>query len=393
MIFESVIYKDEIDSCFTEIALERALNESSLLFDILYFENTNDKSTTEKFKSMINKIIEAFKAFIIKCKDYLKNAVNKITNRITDAYTEYKLKDIFNSFDTSITKAEKLGIKSFKYIDMKALFNCLDDECNMYEKVINKFSRDYIKRGAPKDAEKMLHKFKEISEKYDTKLKSILNETKEFSIHEAKQIVIMMQNCKSIGTGGYTNIVDKHTAMCDDIEKFMISTLKSLEKYSEETGYIQNAKTLQQMIHNSCVQIHTHSAECITSLIRHGIPIICNIDEIAHAKASNNSDETTSNKRELVRNIASTVSNTVGVYIDNTVKSEQKVARKNDVKDWKYTKGESPLTFSKRELTDDEELSAIKKASLKTTFDIGSQLAGQAFVKGMSKKVQQKISK
>lgn len=369
MIVESVIYEEELDSCFAELALEKALNTSILLFDMIYFEGMDDKTSSEKFKSLINRIIEAFKSFIIKCKDYLKAAVNKITGRVTDTLTEFNLKYVIQSFDASIAKAEKLGMKTFKFIDMKALLNCLDDECNMYEKAIKKFSREYIRRGAPKDAEKMLQKFNKISEKYDTKLKDILNEDKEFSIREAKHIVYMIQNCKSVRKGGYTDIVDRYSAMCDDIEKITVGTLKSLNSYSEDTGYIQNAKTLQQMIHNSCVRIHTHSAECITAILRYGIPIICKIDKMAHTNDVDTGTvdkdglrvyevkDTSSPEHQRTRNIVSDVSKAIGDSAYNTIKSVRKVVRKTDIKDWKFTKGESPLTFDrKRDLTDNEKI-------------------------------------
>lgn len=372
MIFESVIYEEEIESYENEIALARALNDSYLLINMLYYENTNDESKSEKIKNMIDRIIKSFKVFIIKCKDYLKSAIKKLIGRISDAYTEYKLKDMISKFDSSIAKAEKAGMKSFNFIDIKAMFNCLNDECNMYEKTIKKFTKEYIKHASPNSAEKMLNKFNEISVTYDTKLKDIFNNTKEYSINEAKDIVSMIEKCKSVKNGGYTDIVDRYMTVCDEVETLTINTLNSLNKYSEDTGYIQNAKTLQKMIHNSCIKLQVHSAECITAILKTAIPLICKIDSIAHTKFEDtgkvNDDglkiyeknDTSSDKHKEIRNTVSNVSEFIGTSSDIGLKSLRKVTRKNDIKDWKFTKGESPLSFDRRHITNDE----IKKAAI-----------------------------
>lgn len=380
MILEHFIYEEEINSYETELIMERALYESMLSVDMAYYESAN-MSTTDKITSLIKRAIEAFKAFMVKCRDYLKSAVKMLTGRVTEAYTEYTVRDVVANFDSYIVNAEKSGMKTFTFFDVKAIVRCLNDECDDYIKAIKNFQRAYIKRGAPKDAEKMLAKFDEIAEKHGAKLQEIINTKKTYSIREAKHIAHMINNSRSVKRGGFIDVVDRFDTVCDEIETLTINTLNSLDKYSEDTGYIQNAKTLQQMIHNGCVRMKVHAGECVTALLTIGIPLMCHIDKLAHTKTVDTgavTDEglkiyvhkdTSSADRKYNRKLIESISSTAGNLSSANLKSLRKITRKNDLKDWEFTKGESPLSFDSRKPTIDE----LKKSAASTAVNMATQ--------------------
>lgn len=356
-MIEFIIHEDELDLYENELILERTLLNSNVAIDLFFCEKSNsinDTNNIEKFKNMIHRIIESFKAFMIKCREYLKLSLDKITERISDAYRVHKLTSIFKNFNRSIEKAKAAGMKSFEFIDVKALHKCLDNETIEYERAINNFIKSYIKRASPKDAEKMLMKFNEISEKYDNKFKDIINEKKEYSITEAKVVSFFLSD----GNNEFTTIVNNYINNCKDIERLTLSTLNSLNEYSEDTGYIQNAKTLQQMIHNSCVHIRTHSVDCMVTVIQYGVPIVCAIDKLAHVKTEYVGDgddgiptylkhDTSSEKRKNNRKKASKFAVGFAQGYKEVNKALVSDSRKNDIKDWKYSndKSASPLSF------------------------------------------------
>lgn len=351
-MFDYIIYDEEIESYENEIALERALINSNLSIDLMYFENTSnidDDTKLEKFKAMIQKIIEAFKTFMIKCKDYLKSAINKLLGRVQGVYTEYTLDQVLNDFDSKIEKAQSKGMKSFKFIDVHALYKCLQDESNEYTKIIKTFTKSYIKNGSPKDAEKVIKQYEDLSSNYNTKLKNILEMKKEYSIREARMVANVVKLNNKLRSGNFVDIIDKYKNTCQEIESLTIASLNSLNKYSEDTGYVQNAKSLQDIIHNSCIRLQTHSAECITAIISYGVPVLCSIDKLAHLRKDEDGKiiDISSDDRKSTRKVIENLSS-VGTNMANAkLSSIRKTSRKEDIKDWKFTKGESPFTFDR----------------------------------------------
>lgn len=377
MLLEPIIYEEELDSYENELLMEKALIESNMYIDLVCFESSDDSSIGEKFAGLIHKIIEMFKAFINKCKDYLKSAISKITGRVASAYTEHKLRDLIKDFDKKLTIAERAGLKSFKSVDIEALYKCVDDEYNEFTDHVKKFVHVYIKRAAPKDAEKMVKKLQDISSKYDAEIRDIIDNPKEYSIREAKKLVAMLEKTKENSNGSFSDIAKKYASVCDEIERLTVNTLNSLKQYSEDTGYVQNAKTLQDIIRNSTIRLHTHSAECITVVLKYAIPTICHIDKIANTKNvvtgqvnKDGSDHTkkvdlSSPTHAAVRSSIGSVSEHLGSLSDIELKSIRKTSRSNDIRDWKYTKGESPLTFDKNPVSKEDMIVGSIKAAPK----------------------------
>lgn len=399
-MLDLIIYDEELNFYETELSMERCLYETNLELDLLYCESYNDKSNNEKFKSIINKIIEMFKKFIQKCREYLKSVINKIIGRVNELYQEYKLKTILKNFDKSIANAEKQGIKKFKFIDITELQKCLEDESDEYEKEIKKFSRSYIKHANPKDAEKMIENIRDIDEKYSEKIHNIINNLKEYSINEAKKVANILEDCSDKSNSkGFINIIKRYQNVCTETEQLVESTLKSLENYSEDTGYIQNAKTLKEMIYNSCIRLQSHTAEIITVILSYGIPIICFIDETINTKTieTDSDDGTKINKdidnsslrHQKTRNIVSNISENLGYLTTAELKSVRKVSRKNDINSWKNKKDDSPLSFDNRVITKSELTDATKKSPV----ELGLVLTDSMIQKKMIKKVPKLIEK
>ncbi len=382
MIFDPIIYEEEINMYESEIALEKALNESEYLTSLIYFEKTESDKTDENNKNIIDKVIKLFKAFINKCLEYIKNAITKIHDRIVSIYTEHKLKKLLENFNNKVDEAERKGLKSFIFVDLYALAKNLNDESNAYEKEIKSFAKSYIKNASPKDAEKLLKKFNSISEQYTARISDILKSPKEFHIKEAKKVVNILEKSKDGKNNAYSIILDNHYKMCEEVEKLTENTISSLDKYSEDTGYVQNAKTLQQMIHNSCVRLHVHTSECITSMLKYGVPLITHIDKMYNTKmvyVDTDKDriptylktDTSSEIHKDIRNYTSKVTEYLGDVSGTKLKYVRKASRKNDIKDWKFTKGESPLSFDNREATDSE----IKTGDSKSKLLVGLKTA------------------
>ena len=241
MIFDYVIYEEEIDFYEAELALERCSYETDLACDLLYCESDNDKSDDNKKKNIIDKIIEMFKAFIEKCKKYLGLGINRIVDRVEESCTEHKIDDILKDYDNAIKTAEENGMKKFKFIEVNKLKDTLKSEADELEKAIKDFSKAYIKHGSPKDAEKMVNKIKSIGQEYEKKLNDIKSNPKEYSIKEAKKVFDALTDIRK-KDNDFTSILERYQKVCDETEKLVISALNSLDKYSADTGYIQNAK-------------------------------------------------------------------------------------------------------------------------------------------------------
>lgn len=365
---ELVIYDEEIDFYETELAMERCLYESNLC-DLLYCESANDKSQ----KNIIDKIIETFKKFIEKCRKYIKLAIDKITGRVQQAYTTHKLNDILKNFDTAIKNAEKSGMTKFEFVNIDALKKCIKEEADAYEKVIKKFSKMYIISGSPKEAEKMIDKVKTVEFKYKKMLHDIISNPKTYSINDAKHIAQTIKECKD-SNNAFIQILDRHIKICNETEDLVIGVLKSLDKYSEDTGYIQNAKSLKEIIHNASITLQSHTAEVVTTILKTGVGIICNIDEFVHTKKHEIEEndgniikikvDESSPQRKKTREYIDGVAETLGSVADAGVKTVRKVSRKNDIKNWKSSRGKELLSFDKRKLTEEEKIEAAKKTPI-----------------------------
>ena len=366
MIFESVIYEEEIDFYETELALERCSYETDFACDLLYCESDNDKSNN---KNIIDKFIDMFKTFIEKCKKYLNLAIDKITGRVQDSYKEHKLDKLIDNLDEYIKEAESVGIKSFKFVDMYELEKCLIDESTTYKKIVKKFTKEYIVTGLPIFAEKMVKNVKKTSEEYKKKISDLLNNPKDYSVKKAKIMAESLKKCND-KKGSFIEILNDYKKVCDETESLVIGAVKSLDKYSKDTGYIQNSKALKDILHNTSIVLQTHTAEVVTALVKYSTIGLCKLDEKINTKTIEYNDKNDKPKtiivdktsdKSLGRKVTTNVIDTIDRLASSEISSVRKVSRKNDIKNWKSSGGKKELSFDNREITKDELVSGTKK--------------------------------
>jgi hypothetical protein len=425
------IYEEEIHFYETELSLERCSYEIDLICDLLYCESSDDKSDDNKFKTFINNIIKAFKTFFDKCRKYNKESVDKLTDRIGDALKTHKIDLILKDFDNALDNAQKAGLKSFEYMDINALKKLFKDEAYDLEKEINKFTKAYIAKCKPKDAENMVKNIKEIGQSYSKRIADVKSKKKKYSISSAKKISEEIAELKNANSE-FAQIINRYQTVCDDTEKLVVNTLESLDKYSAESGYVQNAKSLKDVVHNSLLGIRSHATDITTSIVSTWIPIMLDIsrygpevpkiaktvkdrykETIKRAKEdaiSGNKDQrsvserfkddykkdmdnikkqdenTKPSKTDTVAGVVSDVLRYGGNIPNAALKSIRKVSRTNDIKKWKDSKSSGSLSFDKRDLTADEIKDVKKKAIATGAIDTTIDAAAETVIKKIFKK-------
>lgn len=194
MIFTESI--DNIETYESEIMMERAMSESDLacgLFDIMYVESGDDEG---KLKSFINKIKDAIKKFFKSFREWLSSIIKKIKGEITEKLSTQQFRDFLNNFEDIVERAEKKGIKKFKFFDIDKAWNCYYLETNEYAKILNDFA---VYKNITKNKEAILklpEKVDKIRETYEEKLLKILNEKREYNIRDAKIIYTGLNNIR-----------------------------------------------------------------------------------------------------------------------------------------------------------------------------------------------------
>lgn len=272
---ESEIYFEYANSVY---ALEHAFLDSCLECDMIMMESSSQNDTEKN--GIVQRLIHSFKAFIKKCMDLIQTTIDKITKKVSDKVIENNLNSIIKNFPTTLKKCKDKGITSFKYYDMEALRKIIIDEAKAYEKVLRGFSNKYIYAGAkPEYAEKFLNELEKIKKKFDGLIKNASNDIKVYNIKDAEKVAQMLQKCRVKGRDGYTDVLSMYKETIKRESDHAISIIESLDKYSEETGYVQNAKTYQQMIQNTVIYMQRHVADITSNLIFYGIPLLCELDK------------------------------------------------------------------------------------------------------------------
>ena len=365
-MFESYIYEEEIGFYQAELALEKVMIETDLTLDTVYFESKDesddsDEKKESKMKKIFDTIIDTVKKFVKEVKEFLHKSNDKVVDRIYDAQVAAKIDNAFLSrFNNAIAKAEKNGMTTFKFFDIEKLMDYLKGETQEYKDLINEFMNKYMKSGSPKDAEKMLAKFKKIYVGYSKKVNDLYLEEnfKTYKIKYAEKILDQFRYTKKGKPGEFSAIYDEYLDMCDHVENVIYKTYSSLDEYSEETGYIQNAKTLKALVHNSCVNIQVHVADASSKLIRYGIPLLTYIDKKANTEdlvlldkdgnpVARLKNDTSSYERKKARESLAVIGKRGGAMTDAELKSLKKISRKKDLAALNDDDNDTPLKFDR----------------------------------------------
>ena len=342
---DSEIYFEYADSVY---ALEHAFLDSCLECDMIVMESSS-QNDPEKIGTA-QRLIHSFNAFIKKCIELIETAIDKITGKVSEKIIENKIDSIVNNFSKNLTICKEKGITSFEYYDMEEVRKSIMDEAKAYEKLLKGFSNTYIKRGAkPQSAEKFLVQLEKTEKKFDELLKSALSDIKVYDIKHAEKVAITLQKCKVRGRDGYTDILTVYKTTVKRESDHAIAIIESLDKYSEETGYVQNAKTYQQTIQNTVIYMQRHVAEITTALIKHGIPLLCKIDKLRHTKEvyignyevdgkmlnHYTKADTSSEKRKKIRDDISNIANYVGSVADYSINGKNEIIREDEIDEMK----------------------------------------------------------
>ena len=341
---ESEIYFEYADSVY---ALEHAFLDSCLECDMIMMEAGEN---TQAKIGVVQRLIYSFKEFIKKCIDLISTAIDKITKKVSDKAIENNLDSIIKNFPTTLKICKEQGIESFEYYDMETLRKIIMDEAKAYEKLLRGFSNKYIYSGAkPQSAEKFLSELDKIEKKFDDLLKKTLSDIKVYNIKDAEKVARMLQKCRVKGRDGYTDVLSMYKETIKRESDHAISIIESLDKYSEETGYVQNAKTYQQMIQNTIIYMQRHTAEITSNLIKHGIPLLCKLDKMIHTKEVYQGrfkvdgkmlnhytiDDTSSQERKETRETISNVSENLGTLLQFKTNTARHIDRSKEIKSMK----------------------------------------------------------
>ena len=249
------IYKDiNILILESDIELEKAYSN-------LCFANTMIFIESEQNDSTISKIISAFKAFISKCIENIKNIYYKLKEKLNEFIIQRKLNNLAN-FSKMVDAAKKSGKTSFECIDIDKIISLLKEESKFYKSSINKFSYNYINgKQTPDKAEKDIKNIEMQMEKYSEKLNELLNSPRIYNINEAERIISKLTKDKE-----YIEILNNYTKEIKDVERYTINVMKSINEYREENG-LNNLNKIQSIIAKSIIYMRDHSLSIVTNVI------------------------------------------------------------------------------------------------------------------------------
>lgn len=249
------IYKDiNILILESDIELEKAYSN-------LCFANTMIFIESEQNEFTINKIISAFKAFISKCIENIKNIYYKLKEKLNEFIIQRKLNNLAN-FSKMVDAAKKSGKTSFECIDIDKIISLLKEESKFYKSSINKFSYNYINgKQTPDKAEKDIKIIEMQMEKYSEKLNELLNSPRIYNINEAERIISKLTKDKE-----YIEILNNYTKEIKDVERYTINVMKSINEYREENG-LNNLNKIQSIIAKLIIYMRDHSLSIVTNVI------------------------------------------------------------------------------------------------------------------------------
>lgn len=249
------IYKDiNIIILESDIELEKAYSN-------LCFANTMVFIESEQNESTINKIISAFKAFISKCIENIKNIYYKLKEKLNEFIIQRKLNNLAN-FSKMVDAAKKSGKTSFECIDIDKVISLLKEESKFYKSSINRFSYNYIHgTEIPDRAERDIKNIEVQMERYSERLNELLKSSRIYSINEAEKIVSKLTKDKE-----YIEILNNYTKEIKDVEKYTINVMKSINNYKEENG-LNDLSGIQSIITKSILYLRDHVFEVVSFII------------------------------------------------------------------------------------------------------------------------------
>lgn len=237
----------------SDIEIEKAYSD-------LCFHNASIFIESEQ-NSTIQRMITAFKSFINRCAETIKDLYYKLKEKINEVIIQRKLNKL-TEFSKMVAIAKKQGKTSFKCIDIDKVVSLLKEESKMYKKEINSFCYKYIHGSiTPDKTEQNIQKIEIEMEKYSNQLNELLNSPRVYNINEAEKIVSKLTKDKE-----YIEVLNNYTKEIKDIEKYTINVMKSIDIYREENG-LNDLSGIQACITKSILYLRNHTFEIVNHVI------------------------------------------------------------------------------------------------------------------------------
>lgn len=251
------IYKEfNILELESDINFEKAYNDVCFSNMLIFIESQQDDT------SIKNKIITAFKAFINKCVETIKDLYYKLKEKINEIIIQRKLNKL-TEFSKMVDNAKKQGKTSIECIDIDKIVELLKEESQDYKKEIISFSYKYINGNkTPDRAEKDIRRIETKMDMYSKQLNELLNSSKIYNINDAEKLVLKLTKDKE-----YIEVLNNYTKEIKDIEEYTINVMKSIEIYRDENG-LNDLSGIQSVIAKSILYVRDHAFQIVSTAIK-----------------------------------------------------------------------------------------------------------------------------
>ena len=249
----------DIDKEFNILILESDI-EIEKAYSDLCFHNTSIFIESGQ-NSTIQRMISAFKSFINRCVETIKDLYYNIKEKLNEFIIQKKLNKL-TEFSKTVAIAKKQGKTSFQCIDIDKVVSLLKEESKVYKTEINSFCYAYIHGSKTiKKAEKDIQRIESKMENYSNELTQLLNSPKVYSINDAEKLVSKLTKDKE-----YIEVLNNYTKQIKDVEKYTINVMKSVDIYKDENG-LNDLSGIQACITKSIIYLRDHTFDIVKNVI------------------------------------------------------------------------------------------------------------------------------